>query len=135
MSDKSTPNKPVKVNTKVMLSMKLPGTNQAIQLTKAHRWDFDKMKKKVTTEIIRELIQQKCVPVNPYNKIRVSYQFFEGKNSRDPDNVLFGLKFVHDAFTAVGIVEDDDLWHIELGGFKFTPGNEFRVVVTWEPIK
>jgi len=120
------------LNNKLILDMKLPGTNQVISDTKAHRWSYDKMKKKVTTMIIRELIQQKCVPTKPYDKIKVSYQFFEGKDCRDPDNILFGMKFVHDALVVVGIVEDDTLWNIGIGELEFIPGNaDYKVVVSW----
>lgn len=126
----------VQVNNTLTLDMKLPGTNQVLQLTKAHRWDWDKLKKKVTTSVIRALIQQKCVPPEPYRKIRVSYKFYEkADGARDPDNILFGMKFISDAFVAVGIVEDDDIWHVELGTFNFIPCGEFKVEVSWEIVE
>jgi hypothetical protein len=95
----------LQVNNTLTLDMKLPGTNQVINVTKA---------------------------TEPYRKIRVSYKFYEGQNPRDPDNIIFGLKFISDAFVVTGIVEDDSLWHIEIGNMEFIPGSRFKVVITWE---
>ena len=125
-----------KVKKTLRLKTKLPGTNQVIADTKNSRWSYDKTKKKLTNSIIRELIAQKCVPSTPYEKIRVSYDFYEKSNgSRDPDNILMGLKYVHDAFVAVGLIEDDTIWHIELGTFNFSVCGDFKVIVSWEVIE
>ena len=121
-----------KVKKTLRLKTKLPGTNQVIADTKNSRWSYDKTKKKLTNSIIRELIAQKCVPSTPYEKIRVSYKFYEGENPRDPDNILMGMKYIHDAFVSTGIVEDDNIWCVSLGGIEFIPGNKFKVVVSWE---
>ena len=118
-------------NTTFTLNTKLPGANQIIQTAKSSPKAYSKMKKEYTTLVIRELIRQKCVPMKPYEKICVSYKFYEGKDPRDPDNILAGLKFIHDGFVATGIVEDDDIWHITMGGMEFIPCGEFKIVVTF----
>ena len=89
------------------------------------------MKRECTTLVIRELIRQKCVPKTPYDKICVSYKFYEGKDPRDPDNIMAGMKFIHDAFVATGVIDDDDIWHVSIGGVEFIPGGKFKIVVSW----
>lgn len=119
-------------NKVLILNEKLPGANQIIKAAKKSTWEYSQMKKKYTTLVIRELIRQKCVPATPYEKICVSYEFYEGKDPRDPDNILAGLKFIMDAFVATGVIEDDNIWTVSMGGVKFIPGGEFKVVVSWE---
>ncbi|MHA1287081.1 MAG: hypothetical protein ACTSPB_06700 [Candidatus Thorarchaeota archaeon] len=114
--------------TLILENIKLPGTNS---ITSGTKRDYARIKKEKTNMIIQELIKQNCVPVKPYKAIRVSYQFYEGENPRDPDNCLAGLKYVHDAFVSTGIVPDDNMYRIGLGSFSFTPGDEWKVVVTW----
>ena len=121
-------------NTTLTLNTKLPGQNKVIQTAKSKQWAYDKMKKHFTNLVIRELIHQKCVPVKPYDKICVSYEFHEGKDPRDPDNALAGMKFIHDAFVSAGIIDDDDIWHVSLGKLEFIPGAEYKVVVTWDVV-
>lgn len=118
--------------TTLTLNVKLPGTNQIVKAAKTSPQTYSKLKKEYTTLVIQALIHQKCVPKEPHDKIRVSYKFYEGKNPRDPDNILAGMKFIHDAFVTTGIVEDDDIWHIAMGGLEFIPCGEFKVVVSWE---
>lgn len=123
------------VNTTLTLNIKLPGTNQIIETAKTHPKAYATMKKEYTNLVIRELIRQKCVPPKPYAKIHVSYEFHEGRDSRDPDNALGGaIKFISDAFAATGVIHDDTIYDISFGKIEFIPGSEFYVIVTWEVI-
>lgn len=121
-------------NNTLTLNTKLPGANQIVKAAKTSPQTYSKMKKEYTTLVIRELIRQKCVPAKPYDKIKVSYTFYEGKDPRDPDNILAGLKFIHDAFVTTGVTDDDDIWHIAMGGLDFIPCGEFKIVVSWEVV-
>lgn len=122
-------------NKTLTLKTKLPGNNQIIRAAKTSPQAYGAMKKEFTTLVIRELIRQKCVPPKPYEKIRINYEFYEGKDPRDPDNILAGTKFINDALTTTGIIEDDDIWHVEIGGLKFIPCGEFKVIVNWEVVE
>lgn len=121
-------------NTTLTLNTKLPGTNQIIETSKKHPKAYAAMKKEYTTLVIRELIQQKCVPSKSYKKICVNYEFYEKRNeARDPDNILGGsIKFIHDAMVAVGIIDDDDIYNISFGNINFIPNCEnYKIKISW----
>lgn len=121
-------------NKTLTLITKLPGFNQIIQAAKTSPQAYSRMKKEYTNLVIRELIHQKCVPAKPYDKIRVSYEFYEKRNeARDPDNALGGAtKFISDAFVATGVIHDDTIYDISFGDIEFIPDREFKIVISWD---
>ena len=119
--------------TTLTLDMKLPGTNQVIKTCKSSPVGYADDKKRHTKNVVQALIQGGCVPKKPYEHIRVNYVFNESGNPRDPDNVLMAMKYIHDAFICVGIVDDDDMWHISIGSIGMTAGNQkTSIEVSWE---
>ena len=118
-------------NNELTLEFGLPGLNKIISAAKQHPSAYARMKKKYTQMVEGELIRQGCVPIKPYDSVKIGFIWIEGGNLRDPDNIRTGAKFVLDAMVNCGVIEDDSLENVNLIQDSFLKGRERSVIVRW----
>ena len=122
----------------VELDFGLPGRNAIIKAAMANGDNaaYDKLKQEWTRRVTDELIAQGCTPKRPYNRIVISFDWFEVGYERDPDNIQAASKFICDAMVWAGIIPDDKLAHV-LGLDNHFPQSENgrrHVCVSWDVI-
>lgn len=120
------------------LDFGLPGRNAQIKaaMSNGDSSAYDDMKYKFTRRVTDELIRQNCVPKRPYNRITVSFEWFEVGYERDADNIQAGSKFIMDAMVWAHIIPDDRLRYV-LGldnHFPQSDSGQRHVCVTWDVI-
>lgn len=103
---------------KLTLDRKLPGINSFLHESKKEQ---AQIKRDIGSYIVKELFRQNCVPDEVYAHIKISAVFCEVQEGRDPDNIIFGLKFLNDSLICAGLVEDDGIAQISFGSFDFKP--------------
>ena len=84
---------------------RLPGMNEIIAASKAHRMAYSTEKKRLTDEICLLAMVAKLKPVTGAVIIRMHWH--EPNGRRDVDNVTAGQKFILDGLVAAKVLPDD----------------------------
>lgn len=89
---------------------RLPGLNELINEARKNRYSSASLKKTAQRPLELVFRRQSCGrKVGKHALVNVRfYEPFNKKYRRDDDNIFAGLKFIMDAFTAVGVIADDN---------------------------
>ncbi len=120
------------VQNHVVISFGLPSQNEVIKISKKHWSAYAAMKKKNTSLVQALLIEQDCIPPEPYKRIDLECVWIEAGRIRDPDNIMCGgLKPIFDAMVTKGVIVDDSIKHVNRITSTFEKGKERAVIVRW----
>ena len=126
---------------KIIIKTRLPALNEHIANAKKTayvnrgkiRYRKDNMKSEFTA-ICRQAAKAQSGGLK-FNNIFLSFMWFESNKRRDPDNLIFGKKYILDGFVDAGLIPNDGWKNIEgFGGESWTVDkNNPRVEVSiWE---
>jgi len=102
----------------VEIPEKLPSCNDYIRACRANKEYAAKMKRQ-----IEQLIGYYIIELPRFNKpIKIHFNWIEGTQKRDLDNICFAKKFILDALVKYGKISDDNRKNV----YSFTDTFEYR---------
>lgn len=118
----------------LIISGTLPSLNEVINANRSNRFAGAKMKKSVQSSI-EKLVMQQCL--YKYERIRISFEWYEKNRKRDFDNIASSAKFILDALVKCKVIPNDGWKQIapELNHKFYHDKENPRVVVTIIPIE
>jgi len=104
--------------------IRVRGKRRTYQYTKDKQWFSGK---------IADLCHlQRLVPMA---KVGVQVVFREKRISRDPDNIIAGIKFILDGLTKAGVIRDDSFQYVKAISFGFeAEAEENQIIVSVEEV-
>lgn len=124
------------VQNYITISFGLPSQNEVIKSSKKHWSVYSGMKKRNTAAIQALLLEQDCIPEEPYQRINLECVWIESGRTRDPDNIMCGgLKPILDAMVKEGVIVDDSIKHVNRITSTFEKGKERAIIVKWSGVE
>lgn len=128
----------------VLIDADIPGLNEILeakgnsfrQKGTKRRSAYTAMKEKYTGLIVQALLEQQCIPDEPYNRIVPHITCYEIAKRRDLDNIIAGIaKFTFDALVKADVIPNDNLMHIQKmsGEYASSETGHRHAKVAWRP--
>lgn len=98
--------------TKLVIPGRLPGMNEMIGASNAHRHKYTEMKRTYTEQIHWLCKEQKLPSID--KPARVTFKWYCRNRRRDKDNISAGQKFILDGLQSAGVIKNDN-WNCIAG--------------------
>ena len=104
-------------------------TNEQIAMNRANKFMANKYKKDVENELFYIFKEQKLKKLIGFIELKCT--FYISNFNRDCDNLIGSLKYVFDSMQKSGIIENDNLNHIQLKEleYKKVKKNEEKIIL------
>ena len=88
----------------IIIDGRLPSLNEVINTNRGNKYAGNKMKKE-TDAYIQLCIKSQCR--KKFDRISISFKWYEPNRRRDFDNIASGKKFILDALVKTGVIPND----------------------------
>ena len=96
--------------TKIVIRGKLPSLNEVISANRSNKYAGSSQKKKVENNIIAQIKSQTLCK---FERISISFTWYEENKKRDFDNVASAVKFILDSLVKCEVIPNDGWKHLE----------------------
>ena len=97
-------------NIRIVIPGRLPGLNEVNNANRSNRYVGAKLKKE-TDEMLQLYIKNQCK--YRFNKITISFVWYEPNRKRDFDNICSAKKFILDALVKCEVIPNDGWKQLE----------------------